>query len=298
MADMREAVLLMTHFIDDMIVGHARRLMAESGGRDVFVLLNRTDDVNPRYRRPPDLRVFEFTVDDLRGLGYPLKGRRIRDKDIELFAFTFLKAYPDYDRVWVVEYDVVYTGRWGALFDHFAPSQAALLATSLHRWSVNPNWPNWPSVVTPDGPPANLSSYIRAFMPFYRLSRAGFQALDAAYRAGWEGFYEGIVPRILLDAGLGIEDIGGTGEFVAPENRGRFYSSNPADNTLAPGSFVFRPIIAHPGPQPDMLWHPVKPAEATHRTGWPIKRRDQIVHRARTLARHSMARLSQLIERQ
>ncbi|MGE5478444.1 MAG: hypothetical protein ACM3Q1_17455 [Bacteroidales bacterium] len=295
---MREAVLLMTHFVDPMIVAKARRLAAEAGGREVVVLLNRTDDVNPGFRRPPDLRVFEFTVDDLRALGYPIKGRRIRDKDIELFAFTFMKARPDVDRVWVVEYDVDFTGRWGDLFDHFAGSDAALLATSLHRWAVNPGWPNWPSVQTPSGPPADLSDYIRAFMPFYRLSRSGFAVLDAAYHAGWEGFYEGIVPHILLEAGLEVEDIGGDGEFVRPDNRGLFYRSNPADNTLAPGTFVFRPIVAQPGPEPNMLWHPVKPEQSTHRTGWPIKRREQIVHRARTLARHSLARLGQLIERQ
>lgn len=294
----REAVLLMTHFIDDMIVGHYRRLVAESGRRDVYVLLNETDDLNPGYKRPRDLKVFGFTVDDLRRLGYPIKGRRIRDKDIELFAFTFWKAHPEYDRVWVVEYDVAFTGRWSDLFDHFAVSPAALLATSLHRWAVNPRWPNWPGIVTPSGPPADLSIFIRAFMPLYRMSQAGFQALDRAYLQGWEGFYEGIVPHILTNAGLTIEDIGGDGEFVAPENRGRFYTSTPADNTLSPGSFVFRPITAQPGPEPGKLWHPVKPPQATHRTGWPIKRRDQIVHRARTFARHSLAKLNQMFEGQ
>jgi hypothetical protein len=298
MAGHREAVLLMTHFIDDMIVGHYRRLVAEAGGRDVFVLLNESDDVNPGYSRPADLKVFGFTAQALRDLGYPIKGRRIRDKDIELFSFAFWKAHPEYDRIWVVEYDVAFTGRWATLFDTFIDNDAALLATSLHRWAVNPSWPNWPSIETPDGPPADLSGYIRAFMPLYRMSRAGYEALDSAYRAGWEGFYEGIVPRILLDGGLVIEDIGGDGEFVAPRNRGRFYSSNPADNTLSPGSFVFRPIMPVPGPEPDRLWHPVKPSAATHRTGWPIKRRDQILHRARTFARHSMAKLGRLLEKQ
>ena len=297
MAGTREAVLLMTHFIDDMIVGQYRRLVAESGGRDVYVLLNKTDDINPTYRRPADLRVFEFTVDDLRALNYPIKGRRIRDKDIELFSFTFWKRHPEYARIWVVEYDVAYTGHWSELFEHFAGSPAALLATSIHRWAVNPNWPNWPSVETPAGPPGDLSGFIRAFMPLYRMSGEGYEALDRAYKAGWEGFYEGIVPRILLDAGLSVEDIGGDGEFVAPGNRGRFYASNPADNTLSPGTFVFRPIYAQPGQEPGRLWHPVKPPQATHRTGWPIKRREQFVHRARTLAKHSMARLTQLLER-
>lgn len=298
MADYREAVLLMTHFVDDMIVAHYRRLVAEASGRDVFVLLNETDDLNPGYRRPGDLRVFGFTVESLRALGYPLKGRQIRDKDIELFSFTFWAAHPEYDRVWVVEYDVAFTGRWGTLFDAFVDADAALLATSLHRWAVNPTWPNWPSVRTPAGPPADLTGFVRAFMPLYRLSRAGYRALDAAYRAGWDGFYEGIVPRILLESGLAIEDIGGDGEFVAPANRGRWYSSNPAANTLAPGSFVFRPIRPAPGTEPDRLWHPVKPPAATHRAGWPIKRREQIIHRAKTFARHSMARLGRLLEKQ
>lgn len=294
----REAILLMTHFIDPMIVAHARRLAVESGGRDVFVLLNRSDDINPTFRPPADVRVFGFTVDDLRALDYPIKGRRIRDKDIELFSFTFWKAHPQYDRLWVVEYDVVFTGLWSELFDYFSGSDAALLATSIHRWSVNPEWPNWSSVAPPHGSPADLPRFIRAFMPLYRMSSAAYAVLDQAYRTGWEGFYEGIVPRILLDAGLAIEDIGGDGEFVRPENRNRFYTSTPSDNTLSPGSFVFRPIMTKPGAEPDKLWHPVKPEQSSHRTGWPIKRREQIVHRARTFALHSIARLNQLFARQ
>ncbi len=292
MTGKREAVLLMTHFIDDTIVAHYRRLVEESGDRDVFVLLNGSDDINPTYRRPKDIRVFTFTGEDLRGMGYPLKGRRIRDKDIELFSFTFWKAQRAvFERVWVVEYDVVFTGCWGTLFDHFADNDAALLATSIHRWGTNPNWPNWPSVRTPTGAPADLAPFVRAFMPLFRLSRAGYDALDAAYLNGWDGFYEGIVPRILLDAGLAIEDIGGTGEFVCPQNRGLFYRSTPGDDTLSPGTFVFRPIFTQPGPEPDQLWHPVKPRQATHQTGWPIKRREWLVHRTRTFVRHATARV-------
>jgi hypothetical protein len=287
----REAVLLMTHFIDDSILAHYRRLTAESGGRDVFVLLNETDNVKRGAPVPKDVRVFGFTVDDLRALGYPFKGRRIRDKDIELFSFTFWKAHPEYDRTWVVEYDVVFTGRWDELFDAFAEDAAALLATSVHRHAVNPTWPNWPSVRRPEGPP-DLARLVRAFMPLYRMSRAGYEALDAAYMAGWEGFYEGIVPAILMEAGLAVEDIGGRGEFVKPGNEDRFYTSTPSSDLLSPGSFVFRPVYTEPGPGPGRLWHPVKPP--SHQVGWPIQRRQQIVHRARVLARDGIARLSGL----
>lgn len=292
MAENREAVLLMTHFIDDAIVALYRRLKAESGGRDTFVLLNKTDDVNPGYPVPADVAVFGFTGADLRDLGYPFKGRRIRDKDIELFSFTFWKRRPDYDRIWVVEYDVVFTGRWGDLFDAFAHNDAGLLATSVHRHATNPNWPNWPSVRTPAGPP-DLSRLVRAFMPLYRMSREAYEVLDVAYANGWEGFYEGIVPAILMEAGLAVEDIGGDGAFVKPGNRNRFYTSTPSDNTLSPGSFVFRPVHSEPGPEPGRLWHPVKPP--SHQVGWPIQRRQQIVHRARVMARTGMARLSQML---
>jgi hypothetical protein len=294
MAGTSEAVLLMTHFIDESIVAAYRRLAAESGKRDVFVLLNDSDNPNPGFRVPDDVRVFRFTVADLRRLGYPFKGRRIRDKDIELFSFTFWKRHPDYARIWVVEYDVAFTESWGVLFDAFADSDAALLATSIHRHAVNPAWPNWPSVRTPDGRP-DLDRLVRAFMPLYRLSREGYAALDTAYRRGWEGFYEGIVPAILMEAGLTVEDIGGDGEFVRPGNRNRFYTSTPSSDQLSPGSFCFRPVHSEPGPGPERLWHPVKPP--THRIGWPIRRRQQILHRAKVLASQAGVQLSRLLSR-
>ncbi|MEW5727741.1 MAG: hypothetical protein AB1918_07940 [Pseudomonadota bacterium] len=291
MAGKREAVLLMTHFVDDAIVALYRRLRAESGGRDTYVLLNQTDNPDPGFPIPGDVEVSAFTVADLRALGYPLKGRRIRDKDIELFSFTFWKRHRGrYDRIWVVEYDVVFTGAWHELFDAFADDDAGLLATSVHRHAVNPGWPNWPSVRTPDGPP-DLSRMVRAFMPLYRLTDEAYRTLDAAYRMGWEGFYEGIVPAILMQAGLEVEDIGGDGEFVRPGNENRFYTSTPSDDTLSPGTFVFRPVHAEAGPEPGQLWHPVKPP--AHQVGWPIQRRQRIVHRARVVA----ARLTQMLGR-
>lgn len=299
MAGKREAVLLMTHFINDQIVGLYRRLVRESGGRDVFVLLNGTDNLDPDYPIPEDMRVFAFTVEDLRALNYPIKGRQIRDRDIELFSFTFWKAHPEYDRNWVVEYDVVFSGRWNELFDTFADTDAGLLATSIHHHGINPAWPNWPTVQPPEdnsgSGPARLEDMVRAFMPLYRMSREAYEVLDAAYARGWEGFYEAIVPAILMEAGLEVEDIGGDGEFVKPANRNRFYTSTPSNNCLSPGTFVFRPVMTEPGDQPSMLWHPVKPP--THQVGWPIKRRDKLVRRVRLLTRTGKEALALILGR-
>jgi hypothetical protein len=273
MTDGQEVVLLLTHFLDDRIVAGYRRLAGEAG-RDVVVLFNKTDDRNPGYVPPPDVKVFPFLERDLRALGYPRKGRHIRDVDIELFSFPFHRAHPGYQRVWVVEYDVDFTGPWSRLFDAFGDDPADLLATNIHRHADNPGWENWGGLAGPDA--------IRAFMPLSRLSARSYDALDAAYRRGLAGHYECVVPTVIHRAGLTIEDIGGDGEFVRPGNRNRYYTSSPGVNDLSPGTFVFRPVMAAPGMRPNTLWHPVKPPTTRYAGGWRNGRLGLL--RRRTLA--------------
>jgi hypothetical protein len=72
-----------------------------------------------------------------------------------------------------------------------------------------------------------------------------------------------------------LEDIGGNGEFVRPENVNRFYTNTPLDEDHAPGSMVFRPARSWTGARRNMLWHPVKP----------------LPHKLREDARHAWVRL-------
>jgi hypothetical protein len=259
------AVLLMTHFLDDGIVAQYRRLKAEAVGLDVFLLYNRSDDPAPGFPVPADVEVSSLCADKIRALGYPRKGLRLNARDVELFVMLFRRRHPDYAHYWIVEYDVDFSGRWSVLFDAFAASPADLLATTVHRFAVNPKWPNWNTVEGPLGP-LPTSCLLRAFMPCCRLSGDALTALDRAYALGWSGHYEATVPTLVADAGLSIEDMGGEGEFVAAGNRNRFYTNTPANNHLAPGSFVFRPVRSSPGMQANLLWHPVKPTIAS--TGW------------------------------
>ncbi|MGE5504556.1 MAG: hypothetical protein ACM31L_09050 [Actinomycetota bacterium] len=290
------AVLLTTHFIDDGIVAACRRLRDEAGpSRRVALFYNRSDDPCPGRPPPADLVVETFDRDDIRLLGYPRKGRRMDGRDVELFALLWHHRHPGSQPVWLIEYDVAFSGRWSVLFDTFAASPADLLATTIHRHAVNPGWDNWASVSTPFGraKPARL---LRAFMPIYRLSRRGLGVLDEAYHEGWAGHYEATVPTILAARGLVLEDIGGDGEFVAPGNRNRFYTNTPAANTLAPGSFVFRPVRLAAGAEPDRLWHPVKPQPRSG--GWATGRRDRLGRWASALARAGRQRLATLLGRQ
>jgi hypothetical protein len=292
MAGNPSIILLMTHFLDDRIVAQARRLRAEApADMDVAVLYNRSDDPKPGYAVPPDIEVFAFGAENIRGLGYPRKGRRLNPRDVELFVVHFHRRRPDYIYYWVVEYDVAFTGAWGGVFEAFRTSRADLLTTTLHRYPVNPIWENWASVNSPEGRPAR-QTLLRAFMPFYRISRRALAALDEAYAEGWTGHYECTVPTILASQGLILEDFGGDGEFVADGNRNRFYTNNPASNDLAPGSFVFRPIRSAPGPECNHLWHPVKPPSLPD--GWVTGRLHILSRLARTWMRAGLTRVERL----
>lgn len=292
MGDRPEAVLLMTHMLDGRIVGQYRRLTAEAGaGRDVHILYNRDDDPSPGYMPPEDVRVFSFRAGDVRAMGYPRKGRRLNARDVELFALLFMRRHPWYARAWVIEYDVEFTGQWSTLFDAFDDSPADLLGTTLHRYEINPHWENWRTVRPPkEGVPRER--WMRAFLPCHRLTRAAAEALDQAYRKGWSGHYEATVPTVLAEAGLLLEDMGGDGEFVRPGNLNRFYTNTPSLNELSPGSFVFRPVRAAPGVEPDRLWHPVK--AQCQQKGWATGRRATLSRWASTFARTGVLRLARL----
>lgn len=291
----RAVVLLMTHFLDDRIVGQYRRLRAElSPDMDVVVLYNRSDDPRPCYQPPPDLRLFAFGAEHIRGLGYPKKGRRLNARDVELFVVHFHRRHPHYTHYWVLEYDVAFTGPWNVLTEAFAANDADLLATTICRHRVNPGWENWSTVKGPMGRPST-ASLVRAFLPIYRISRRALVALNEAYSAGWHGHYEATVPTVLSLAGYRLEDFGGDGEFVAQGNTNRFYTNTPAVNSLAPGSFVFRPVRHAPGSESNMLWHPVKPQALAE--GWATGRRRLLSRWASEWAREGKLRLTRLLVR-
>jgi hypothetical protein len=215
--------------------------------------------------RKDDADFFLFTLTDLLSLEYPgrplihnLEGRQ-NNSDHVYFNFRpgstdmpmqyWFRENPGYDYCWVVEYDVRYTGDWRRFFADFGGNDADLIGTWLTRYRDIPHWPLWPTLDLLDQT-LGIEDYVRGFFPVYRLSSRAFALLDGEYRRGVSGHYEGVVPTVLDRAGLTMEDIGGDGEFVRPENRNRYYRD---------GSFTYRPIRYRTGSEPDTLWHPVKP---------------------------------------
>ena len=177
-------------------------------------------------------------------------------RNIDLPLMWFFHENPGYERYWVMEYDVRFTGQWMDFFRHFAPSRSDLLASTLFDYSFRPGWDNWSTLKSPERVPEQ--ERVRALFPLYRISNAALRALHEAYCAGWSGHYEVTIPTILKRRGFTLEDFGGDGSYVAAENHNRFYRNSPGIAGLAPGTFTVAPNQISADYPPSMLWHPIK----------------------------------------
>jgi hypothetical protein len=168
------------------------------------------------------------------------------------------------DYTWVVEYDVDWTGQWGAFFKNFEDNDADLLTTTLFPFNMCKDWWHWSEAVSP--PYVNLKSWHRDFHPVMRLSRRFAEAYAAEIgRPGWAGYSEFTLPTVAMHLALKVEDIGGEGPLCPPERQGQFYTNTPGDWKLAPGTFKWRPSgLRYHHEEPDgvlarnMLYHPIK----------------------------------------
>jgi hypothetical protein len=140
----------------------------------------------------------------------------------------------------------------------FRRLNADLLTTNVRPFQAR--WPHERLIVLPPGWSRDAAHELLSFLPVYRVSRRLLERIDAFYRAGGSGHNEWSWTYVAQWHGLGIEDIGGTGPYVAAGNRRRFYTSTPRTPSLAPGTFRYRPMMRLPGRRPMMLWHPVKDA--------------------------------------
>ena len=278
----RDCVAFISHVASGPVGEVFRRLQREApAGLDVLFVLSSDGAATDETLGLGDSLV-QVTGADLFRLGYPAKCRSEGWEmagNLDLVFLEFARRHAQYDRTWFVEYDVHWQGKWSVLFERFGDSDADVLATTVRRIAERPRRlgvHSYPPLVLPPAMAHDPASLLNAFLPICRLSRAALGALEQAYRDGLCGHYEIMVPSVSSWAGLVIEDIGGNGAFVRPENRNRFYFAQAGTSSHSPGSFVFRPqprVL----PRQNTLWHPVKPGSVPlwhplRDTGSPLKR--------------------------
>ena len=261
---MRDCVAFVSHIANAPVRRVFERLEREAPAElDVFFLLS--SDAAPEKEGPPvGEHLVQVTRDDVLRLGYPRKCQAANWEmagNLDLVFLEFARRHPRYERIWFVEYDVHWEGKWSVLFERFRDSDADILATTILPIGRRPDRLHrhiYPPLVLPAGPAWDPALILNGFLPICRVSRAALDALRQAYLDGLCGHYEIMLPSAAAQAGLVIEDIGGNGCFVRPENRNRFYFARAGTFSHSPGCFVFRPeqkVL----PRPNTLWHPVKP---------------------------------------
>lgn len=203
---------------------------------------------------------------------------------IHFAVLDFFRSKPTYDRYWLVESDVRYSGDWNGFFSSVKAYDHDLITSHIRRHAQEPRWPWWHTLHHPSKDIAR-EKYVRSFNVLHSLSRAALEFLHASLAGGWRGHPEVAIPTLLSEGGFRLLDLGGRGDFTPPELRNRFYTSwATSSGYLSPfGTMRYRPARTACGPMPDKLYHPVKPRDLVET--WP-QRAKLAARWAKELASH------------
>lgn len=244
---MKQAVLYLTNKSNEWTLSAFHALeQSLQGMADVYFAYHQQGDVLPVSLQNIE-NLFVFTSDVLNELGYtPIEKGKLVPGSNHFPLLKFFKENQCYDYYWLVEDDVRFSGDWKDFFDSFASSTSDFLSSVIETKAENPTWYWWTSLKTGNEVIAE-EKLLKSFNPIYRLSSQALVCNDAHLRIGWMGHYEVLLPTLLYNKGFLLEDFGGEGTFVRPENNAKFY-----DDT----SMRIAPVL--PDDRKNYLFHPVK----------------------------------------
>ena len=255
-----QCIIFGAHYLKGKVVEHLSKLQKDCEGKyDVWLVYdNSKQDYDPSLVAK-DTRTFLFNVESI-SKKYFMKSCTKRgslyDGNTTFPILEFYRKHPDYKYYWRIEYDMCFNGNWLALFDYFTDNNVDLLTTTLFRHVFRPDWMWWNSLKTP----FYIRNFdkIRGFLPIARMSKRACKLLYKKFGQQWNGHDEVVLPTILNHYGLSLEDMGGEGEFVRPENKARFYVNTPENVGLAPGTLVCPPSMPKLPMLPGKLYHAIK----------------------------------------
>lgn len=244
---MKQAVLYLTTKSNEWTLSSFHALEQSLQGKaDVYFAYHQQGDVLPVSLQNIE-NLFVFTSDVLNELGYtPIEKGKLVPGSNHFPLLKFFKENQCYDYYWLVEDDVRFSGEWKDFFGSFASCTSDFLSSVIETKAENPTWYWWTSLKTGNEVIAE-EKLLKSFNPIYRLSSQALVCIDAHLRIGWMGHYEVLLPTLLYNKGFLLEDFGGEGTFVRPENNAKFY-----DDT----SMRIAPVL--PDDRKNYLFHPVK----------------------------------------
>ena len=244
---MKQAVLYLTNKSNEWTLSAFHALEQSLQGKaDVYFAYHQQVDVLPVSLQNIE-NLFVFTSDVLNELAYtPIEKGKLVPGSNHFPLLKFYKENQGYVYYWLVEDDVRFSGEWKDFFDSFASSTSDFLSSVIETKAENPNWYWWTSLKAGNEVIVE-EKLLKSFNPIYRLSRQALACIDAYLRIGWMGHHEVLLPTLLYNKGFLVEDFGGEGTFVRPENKAKFYNDT---------SMRIAPVL--PDDRKNYLFHPVK----------------------------------------
>ncbi len=244
----RRAVVLLSHALDAVTLSrHAALRSALAATHDVVLALTEPLGAEAAALGLADVEVLAPYEIFLPDYGAKAASRSILPGNNDLALLAFARRRPGYAHVWMVEYDVFFARGAGLLARLDAASGAELItATRPRNRAESPDWYWWPTLRhAPSEPRGGLRC--AALLCIARYGARLIAELDAAYRAGWEGHFEAVVPTIAARRGMWMEAL----NTVALRAIGR--------RVTTPKSFHHNACEPSPAAR---IYHPVKTLEA------------------------------------
>lgn len=246
--DMKQVLLLMTNRCDLSTVDKMESLMSATNiYTDFFILYNATSNALPKALEPYKEHIYSFTSDILYTLGYMPLGDSLVYGNCHFPVLKFFLSHQEYDFFWTIEDDVIFTGDWNTLFDHYKEDQTDFISAFIRTIGEDPQWGWWNSLYT-NSEPIDTGTVVAAFNPIYRMSNRALQCLHKTLLRGWRGHAEVIVSTIMSCNRLSIKDMGGTGRFVSKGEKDLFYTHD---------SHSYQALKIQPF-RPNTIYHPIK----------------------------------------
>lgn len=261
----RDCVLFLTHRWSPSIAAHYERLKRQASRvLDVLLVYQIPPSSAPPVAADPDVVVTVAEIAAAFPGRFAERGSEWAFYCADLVWMTAAVKAPvsGYDRVWVLEYDVDFSGDWGTFFRQVLDYEGDLLGIDLRPLSATPGWWNSGGYRQPAGMPEPLIG----FFPAVRVSRALIAAYHRDLEAeDWAGHFEMVLPSFAASKGFAVKEIGGHSDYTPVERRGLHYTTPPMVGKVA-ATFTFRPprsfhyFAESPTGfrQRDRLYHPIK----------------------------------------
>lgn len=250
----RDVILITTHKINPRVINLYHKIRNGVGfNSDVILLVQ--DSVS--HHIPFGIRYLKFTKEELFSQGLRSITDSITPGSNHFILLWFFTRHTNYDRFWVIEYDVEFSGNWGYFFYSTYFLKYDFLATHIKTYNEDPGWFWWGSL---GGQIANIpyKCRVRSFNPVMRISReALFFLHDILCRDGNCGHHEEAIATILYKAGFSLCDLGTSETFSSQTENATFCTYTiPFPYGTMRDKPIFNPIVLTFFP--DKLIHPIK----------------------------------------